>query len=154
MQEFFNSYSTLLLFLHIISAVIWIGGMIAIRVAVHPVILSIEDEKIKLGKNLQIVGRLFNLVLPFILILLLTGVIFELSGISSYLTHIKEGIWSVMTINYAYMYIKRAKAEKLFNKGDIASAKESVKILPNLLLPINIILGVSAIAIGVILHGF
>jgi len=153
MQEFFAQYSTPIVFLHVVSAVIWIGGMIAIRVAVHPALQSIDDPKIKLGKTLQIVGRLFNLVIPFILILLVTGVIFELAGIKTPLTHAKEAIWTVMTLNFIFMYIKRAKAQKLFNSGDLAKAKEQVKLLPTLLLPINILLGMAAIMIGVILRG-
>ncbi len=153
MQEFFSNYSTILVFLHVISAVIWIGGMIAIRVAVHPALQSIEDGKVKLGKTLQIVGRLFNLVIPFILILLLTGIIFELSGIKGTLTHIKELIWTIMTLNFIFMYIKRAKAQKLFDSGKLEDAKKCVKILPTILLPINILLGVIAILIGVILRG-
>ena len=153
MQEFFAQYSTPIVFLHVVSAVIWIGGMIAIRVAVHPALQSIDDPKIKLGKTLQIVGRLFNLVIPFILILLATGVIFELAGIKTPLTHAKEAIWTVMTLNFIFMYIKRAKAQKLFNSGDLAKAKEHVKLLPTLLLPINILLGMAAIMIGVILRG-
>ena len=153
MQEFFNNYSTILIFLHVISAVVWIGGMIAIRVAVHPALQSIEDCRIKLGKTLQIVGRLFNLVIPFILILLITGIIFELSGIKDALTHTKEAIWTIMTLNFIFMYIKRAKAQKMFDNGKLEDAKKCVKILPTLLLPINIALGIVAIMIGVILRG-
>jgi len=153
MQEFFAHYSTVILFLHVISAVIWVGGMIAIRVAVHPALQSIDDPKIKLGKTLQIVGRLFNLVIPFILILLSTGIIFELAGIKAPLTHAKEAIWTIMTLNFIFMYIKRAKAQKLFNSGDLTKAKEQVKLLPTILLPINIVLGMAAIMIGVILRG-
>jgi len=153
MQEFFSNYSTILIFLHVVSAVIWIGGMIAIRVAVHPALQSIDDGRIKLGKTLQIVDRLFNLVIPFILILLATGIIFELAGIKGALTHAKEGIWTVMTINFIFMYIKRAKAQKLFNSGKLEEAKKCVNILPNILLPINIVLGMAAIMIGVILRG-
>ena len=153
MQEFFSNYATILVFLHVISAVIWVGGMIAVRVAVHPALQSIEDGKIKLGKTLQIVGRLFNLVIPFILILLFTGIIFELAGIKGALTHTKEAIWTVMTLNFIFMYIKRAKAQKFFNSGKLIEAKKYVKILPTVLLPINIVLGMLAILIGVILRG-
>ena len=153
MQEFFNNYSTIWVFLHVISAVVWIGGMIAIRVAVHPALQSIDDGRIKLGKTLQIVGRLFNLVIPFILILLATGIVFELAGIKDALTHTKEAIWTIMTLNFIFMYIKRAKAQKLFDNGKLEDAKKCVKILPTVLLPINIVLGMLAIMIGVILRG-
>ena len=153
MGTLFQNYSTLLIFLHVISAIIWIGGMIAVRVAVHPSLQSIDEPKIKLGKTLEIVGRLFHLVIPFIIILLATGVIFELAGIKTPLTHAKEAIWTVMTINYIYMYSKRRKAQKLFNSGKLAEAKEQVTLLPTLLLPINILLGVVAVFIGVELGG-
>ena len=155
MKELALQYSTIILFLHVFSGVIWVGGMIAIRVAVHPVMQSIEDPAIKLGKTLEIVGRLFHLVIPFIIFLILTALIFEIyweySGI---LIRIKEGIWSIMTLNFIYMYLRRYKAWKLFQAGKLKEAKELAKPLPNLLLPINIFLGVVAIFLGVILRGF
>jgi len=155
MKELFNNYSTIIIFLHVISAVIWVGGMIAIRVAVHPSLHSIEDAKLRLGKTLEIVGRLFNLVMPFIIILLITAIIMIVAlNLSGPLIYAKEAIWSVMSINYIYMYFKRKRAQKLFSSGNLAQAKEEVKDLPHKLLPINIILGVVAILLGVILRGY
>lgn len=154
----FTEYSTIIVFLHVISAVVWVGGMIAIRVAVHPSLQSIDDPKIKLGKTLQIVGRLFNLVIPFIIILIITAAIMAVGlgfkGTDLYwLIHVKEVIWTVMAANFIYMYIKRSKAQKMFNTGDLKGAKMSVSKLPNLLLPINIVLGLLAIFAGVTLRG-
>jgi len=127
--------------------------MIAIRFTVHPSLQSIDDPKIKLGKTLEIVGRLFNLVMPFIAILFITALIFILYfNFSGPVIHTKEAIITIMTINYAFMYIKRSKAQKLFNQGRIKEAKEQVKLFANFLLPINIILGVTAIYLGVILN--
>ncbi len=155
MKDLITNYSTVIIFLHVLSAIIWIGGMIAIRVAVHPVLQSFEDARLKLGTTLRIVGRLFNLVIPFIIILLATALIFEIIfGIKSPTVHIKEAIWTVMTINFIFMYIKRSKAQKLFNSGKIADAKDMVSIIPKLLLPINIILGMAAVVLGVTLRGF
>jgi len=155
MKELALQYSTIILFLHVFSGVIWVGGMIAIRVAVHPVMQSIEDPTIKLGKTLEIVGRLFHLVIPFITLLILTALIFEIYwGYSGILIRIKEAIWSIMTLNFIYMYLRRYKAWKLFQAGKLKEAKELAKPLPNLLLPINIFLGVVAIFLGVVLRGF
>ena len=155
MQEIFRNYGTMIIFLHIVSAVIWVGGMIAIRFAVHPSLQSIDEPKIRMGKTLQIVGRLFNLVMPFIVISALCGVLI-LKGVSysGMIIHLKETIWTLMTLNFSYMYIKRAKAQKLYNTGDFAKAKEMVRILPTILLPINIVLGLMAIFSGVALRGF
>ena len=59
-----------------------------------------------------------------------------------------------MGINFTFMYIKRLKAQKLFDSGELLKAKDEVKLIPNILLPINIILGVVAIWLGVTLRGF
>jgi len=155
MKEIYENYTSIVVFLHILSAVVWVGGMIAIKIAVHPALQSIEDAKIKLGKTLQIVGRLFNLVLPFIFISLICALIMIIgAGFGGGYIHLKEAIWTIMTLNYFFMYIKRTKAQKLFNQGEFAKAKESVSILPTILLPLNIALGLLAIYLGVLLRGY
>ena len=91
MSTFFADYGHIMVFLHVLSAFIWVGGMIAIRLAAHPVIqkggvtdeqalksdvmVAMLEPKQRLGITLQITGRLFNLVLPFIGILFVTGLI-------------------------------------------------------------------------------
>ena len=158
MIHFFGNYAAILVFLHVLSAIVWIGGMIAIRVAVHPVLQSIDDPKIKLGKTLQIIGRLFHLVIPFIIILIVTATLMAVGlgfkGTDLYwLIHVKEVIWTVMTLNFIYMYIRRKKVQKLFDIGDLPGAKAQAAPLPNLLLPINIVLGIAAVFSGVVLRG-
>ncbi len=159
MQSLFQNYAHLIVFIHILGAIIWIGGMIAVRVAVHPVMQSIEEPKIKLGKILEITGKLFNLVLPFIVLILLTALIMSVAmnghhGSNKFLFIAKEAIWTVMTLNFSFMYFKRSKAKKLFDSGELIQAKALIANIPNLLLPINIILGVVAIWLGVSLRGY
>lgn len=155
MEDLFAKYGTIIVFLHIVSAVIWVGGMIATRIAAHPAIQGIDDPKIKLGKTLQIVGRLFYLVIPFVLVLFVTGFIMVVgTGLSGQFVYLKEAIWVIMTINFYFMYKKRSKAQKLFDSDDLAAAKKAIFLLPNLMLPINIILGLGAIFLGVSLRGY
>ncbi len=153
-----DMYGHTVVFLHILSAFIWVGGMIAIRVAVHPVLQSIQEPKIKLGKTLEITGRLFHLVIPFIVTLLVTGLMMAVSskghhGELKSLFLSKEIIWTVMTVNFSYMYLQRRVAWKLFEAGKLSEAKAKVKHIPNLLLPINIVLGITALYLGVGLRG-
>ena len=173
LTELFGTYSHEIVFLHILSAFIWVGGMIAIRVAVHPNLQLIEDPKVKLGRTLAITGRFFNIVIPFILTLIVTATIMSvglsfrnraidangqiISDIAMHIyniVHVKEVIWMIMTANFALMYCKRHKAQKLFNKDKLAEAKASVALIPKLLLPINILLGIIALWLGVTLRGF
>ncbi len=153
MIEFFGNFAHEIVFLHVFAAFIWVGGMIAIRFAVHPNMQTIEDPKVKLGKTLAIMNSLFSIVMPFILILLLTALVMIFAMGSSMTVQIKETIWIIMTANFTWMYFKRRKAQKLFDAGDLAQAKASVALIPKLLLPLNIILGIVALWLGVSLRG-
>ena len=173
MAEFFGAYAHEIIFLHVLSALVWVGGMIAIRLAVHPALQSIEDPKVRLGRTLAITGKFFNIVILFIMLLIVTAVIMAVgigfrtaavdasgniiseAAYATYnLVHIKEGIWMLMTINFGWMYLKRRKAQKLFDEGSLPEAKESVALIPKLLLPINILLGIAALWLGITLRGF
>jgi len=154
MKDIYENYATIVLFLHILSAVIWVGGMIMMRFAVHPSLQSIDNPKIKLEKTLEIVGNLFNLVIPFILISVTTAIILLIgAGHSGWIVHLKESIWTVMSLNFIYMYIQRFRASKAQKNDNLEKAKQLVKLLPNRLLPLNIFLGLVAIFLGVMLRG-
>ena len=171
--ESFGTFAHEIIFLHVLSAFIWVGGMMAIRFAVHPALQSIDDPKVKLGRTLAITAKFFHFVIPFILLIIITAIFMsvglgfrasavsptgEIISQSAYATyqiiHIKEVVWIVMVANFSYMYFKRSKAQKLYDSGDMAGAKESVKLIPNLLLPINITLGILALWLGITLRGF
>jgi len=152
--QLFTNYSHEIVFLHVLSAIIWIGGMIAIRLAIHPTMQSIDDPKIKLGKTLMLMGKFFNIVMPFILMLLLTAIVLIFAVGKSSTMQIKEFIWVVMAANFTWMYLKRGKAQKLFNEGKLPDAKATVALIPKVLLPLNILLGLVALWLGVTLRGF
>ncbi len=159
MTELFNNFSSLIVFLHVISAVLWVGGMIAIRFAVHYSIQNIAEPKIKIERTLENLKRFFNMVIPAILILLITAIImiialgFKGTPLYSFVIA-KEAIWTIMTIIFITIYIKRNKAEKAFIEGDFLSAKNNLAPIAKYYIPINIILGIVAIYLGVTLRGF
>ena len=159
MSELFNNFSTLIIFLHLISAIIWIGGMIVIRFAVHYSMQNIEDPKIKLGRTLENLKRFFSMVIPSIILLLITAIIMilalQLKESELYKFAIaKELIWTVMTIIFIIIYMKRNKAQKAFDSGDFATAKNHLVLLAKYLIPTNIVLGLIAIILGITLRGY
>lgn len=175
MAALFANYGHLIIVLHVLSAFVWVGGMIAMRIAVHPVIARggvtasqmLKSDvmslmlvpKQRLGITLQTTGRLFNLVMPFIILSFATGLIMAVAtkghhGELKALFLSKEIIWTIMAVNYTYMYIKRVKAWKLYQAGEIKSAKAQLAYIPHLLLPLNIFLGLVALWMGVSLRGF
>jgi len=174
MTDFFANNGQFIVFIHVLSAIIWVGGMIAMRVAVHPVVsrggvtaeqmlksdvmVAMLEPKQRLGITLQSMGRLFNLVMPFIILLFATGLIMAIAtgghkGALKTLFLSKEIIWTIMAVNYTYMYVRRAKAWKLFEVGKVKEAKAKMKWMANVLLPLNIVLGLVALWMGVSLRG-
>ncbi|MGP2656253.1 hypothetical protein ACOJTA_04350 [Malaciobacter sp. WC5094] len=159
MTELFDNYSSIIVFLHVISAVLWVGGMLAIRFAVHYSMQDITDPKIKLGRTLEFLRRFFNMVIPAIVLLLLTAIIMIIAlgfkGTPLYSVVIaKEVIWTIMTIVFITIYIKRNKASKAFESGNLPTAKKQLEPIAKYFIPLNIILGIIAIFLGVTLRGF
>ena len=157
--EIFNNYAFFLVFLHVLGAIVWVGGMIGMRLAVHPGLQHIEDDKIRLARTLEIVRNLFALVFPFVVLILLTGGVMGAAiwapgtGLATVL-YLKAGVWLVMTANYALMVYRRNVAERRFVSGDLAGARAMMAPIPNLMLPVNIALGVLALVLGIYLRGF
>ena len=159
MTEFFNNFSSIIVFLHVISAVIWVGGMIAIRFAVHYSIQNIEDPKVKLGRTLENLKRFFNIVIPTIITLLITAIIMIIAlgfkGTALYnIVIVKEIIWTIMLIIFITIYMKRNKAQKAFDSGDFVNTKKQLIPIATYFIPINIVLGLIAIFLGITLRGF
>jgi len=153
MIEFFAEYKTVIIFLHVLSAVVWVGGMVAMRYAAHPSFMQIESPAHRLERVADALKRLFCIVAPFVLVLLLTAIIMVMGYSLSATKHalfgyLKEGVWSVMFINLALMIRRRNRAIKLLNEGDMVGAKFSLEFIGKYMVPFNIILGVVAIFLG------
>lgn len=169
--ETFAHHRTLIVFLHVLSAVIWVGGMIAIRFATHQSLALINDPKVRLERAAHTLKRLFTIVWPFVIVLISTAVLMAVGlgfraaamdpmgnvideyAMSLYKTvHIKEAIWLIMAINLALMMWRRRKAEQALKVGNIEEAKEMLSLIAKYMVPVNIVLGITAIFIGVVLR--
>lgn len=158
-SDIFINYSKYIIFFHVLSAIIWIGGMIVVRFAVHYSMQNIEEPKVKLARTLEILKRFFNIVIPAIVLLIITAVFMAIGmgfkGTPLYMVvHFKEAIWTIMTIIFTIIYIKRNRAERAFIAGDLAKTKDELALLPKYLIPANIILGLIALYFGITLRGF
>lgn len=159
MESLFNNFSSLIVFLHVLSAVVWLGGMIVMRFAVHYSMQKVDEPKIKLGRTLESLKRFFSMVIPSIIILLATAIIMIIAlgfkGTELYSTVIaKEAIWIIMTVVFTIIYVKRNQAQKAFDKGEFPLAKQKLEPIASFLIPLNIVLGLVAIYLGVTLRGF
>ena len=170
MVEFFWNNTELIVFVHVLSAVVWVGGMIAMRFAAHYSFQELEGEQ-RLRRTAQALGNLFKIVAPFIVILILTAVLmavgwgFRAAAVDAdgnvidavafhvyQLVHVKEAIWMVMTMNYLYMVWRLVKANKALKLNELPVAKVMLGMIGKYLVPLNIILGLVAIYLGVALR--
>jgi len=156
--NFFGEYANIIIFIHVISAVIWVGGMFVIKFVVFPVLKTIEDENIFLAKSISIIKSLFYFIIFSAVFVVLSSVLMLVGlGIKdtdlSYVAQIKEGIWMIMTGILIYAYRTINKTQKYFVSGNIESTKSNLKKL-NIMLMINMFLGVVAIMLGITLRGF
>ncbi len=152
MADIFANYHSIIIFLHVISAVIWVGGMITMRFAVHYSLLQLEPP-LRLERTSHALKNLFKIVTPFVIILLITALIM---AIAMGLHHtdlkstvfVKEAIWSIMSINLVIMIFRRNRAQKYIDIGEYAKAKPLLGLIGSVMVPVNITLGVIAIFLG------
>ena len=158
MENFFAEYRTIIVFLHVLSGVVWVGGMVAMRYGAHPSFLEIESPAKRLERIAHALKNLFTIVVPFVVLLLITAVFMIMGyGLSdsehAILAHAKEGVWVVMALNLFAMIYRRNKAQKALEKGDFVLAKDQLGLIGKIMVPLNIALGVIAIFLGASLSG-
>lgn len=153
----YGEYHGLIVFLHVISAVVWVGGMVAMRFAAHHSFMELREPPERLERVAHALKRLFAIVAPFILILLVTALMMA-AGMNLHkseaapLAFAKEGLWSFMALNYLAMVLRRNKVEKLIEQGALVEAKEKLAPIGAYMVPANILLGVVAIYLGAMLR--
>jgi len=158
MSQFFAEYARLVVFFHVIFAIIWIGGMIVVRFAVHQGLGGIEDKGVRLGTTIKILDRFFKMIIGALTIMAVTG--FIMLKASSFppamavLAHVKTQIWTVMTVVFGYIYYRFAKAKDSYASGDLAMTTAFLAPIPKYLILVNISLGLLAVLFGVILRGY
>lgn len=160
MSAFFAEYARLIVFLHIFAAIIWVGGMIVIRLALHPSLGFIGEPKKRLELIIAVLNRFFLMVSPSIVIIGITGIVMMLGiGFKSMpelytVVHIKTQIWTVMAIIYGVIYYRFTKAKRFFSDGDIETSAKLLAPLAKWMIPTNIFLGLVALMLGVVLRGY
>jgi uncharacterized membrane protein len=160
MSAFFAEYARIILFVHLLFAVTWVGGMIAIRFALHPSLPIIDDGSKRLELVIAVLNRFFLMVSTAIVFVGITGIIMMLGiGFKSVpalyvAVHVKTQIWMVMAIVYGVIYYRFTKAKSCFEAGDNENAAKYLAPLAKFLIPTNIFLGLVAIMLGVVLRGY
>ncbi len=167
-----TTFPNQIIFLHVLSAVIWVGGMVSARYGRVKPLRSLSEPEDFIHETKRYT-RFFKMMTPFIVLLFITSVIMALSfHDNAYdedgfvlsqsavellkMIHTKGGIWTVMAMNMGLMAWINLKASKSFNScsnvKECKRCKEALEIIYNYLMPVNIILGAVEIMLGVVLR--
>ena len=141
------------LFLHILAAVIWVGGMFFAHVVLRPVVAGQLEPPVRLTLWVGVFNRFFPMVFAAIATLLVTGYWMVLSfyqGFDAVGMHVHIMIWTgyVMMLIFFHVFfapfkrLKRAVAAEEWAAG----GKSLVQIRK--LVGINLLIGLAVIAIA------
>jgi uncharacterized membrane protein len=139
------------LFLHVISAVIWVGGMFLAYTAVRPAAVEALEPPQRLRLWTGILVRFFRWVWAAVVLLLLTG-FSMMGGMDRVPGHVQAmtGVGILMMAIFLHVYfapfgrLKRALAAQDWKAGGAALAQIRV------LVGINLLLGIANVAVAVL----
>lgn len=142
----------IIVFFHILGAIIWIGGMITMRFAIHPSLQECGDNRLPF-----VISALKNSFVLFVVAAIIMGAsgmyLMTAFGALNPIAHIKSSIWLAMAMVLGFAIFKYIKAKEAFEQNNKSKAKESFEFIANKLIPVNILLGILELSMGVILRG-
>lgn len=164
--EIMTDYPSIVIYLHVLSAVVWVGGMIALKFLIKSVNQELLPEQSVITKAL-LIKKFFSFLVPFIVLLFVSaffmalgykdnaidmdGFILDIHNLEVYkFITTKASIWIIMVMNMILMTWVMNKASSDLCK--FQKSKDCMWLVSAYLLPINIILGLVAIYIGVYLR--
>ena len=158
--DIFESYKTLIIFLHVLSASFLIGSMFVIIFIVRPVGKRVEDVEIKCVNCLKVLKRFNIFLIPIMLTILSAsyfmniGMGFEYGDPTAFIViHIKEAIWIFLAFNFLYMYKKYLNAKKAYKKKDFLVTQENIILITKYLIPLNLVIAMIAVYFGIVIKG-
>lgn len=147
-----------LLFLHLIAAAVWVGGMATMVVAVRPALPLIEAPPQRVRFALAVFARLFAAVAVAIVVLFASGLLLVLGhggfGRVHWSVHAMAGLAVVMAAIFAairfgpYARLRRAVAAQQWPAG-----AEALWLIRRLV-GVNLVLGVLVFGVATIGRGY
>ena len=144
--------ASVLLTLHVLAAVVWVGGMFFAHQVLRPAAVSLEPG-LRLPLWSQVLGRFFAWVFAAIILLLLTGyaLVFGIYGgfgrVGVYV-HLMQGIGIAMMLLFLHLYFapwrrfRSAVARQDWGEG----GRQLGQI--RTIVTVNLVLGVIVVAVG------
>ncbi len=145
---------TLAISLHVLSAVIWVGGMFFAWMALRPVAANLLEPPLRLPLWRGVFGKFFPWVWLSIISLLGTGyyMAFTLFGSTANFPHfvlIMQGLGILMVLLFMHIFFAPYRRMKqAIDAGDLPTAGKKLGQI-RMIIGINLILGLVVVTIGV-----
>lgn len=137
--------------LHLLSAVIWVGGMFFAYVALRPVAASLLEPPLRLPLWSQTFKRFFPWVWAAVVLLPVTGVgIMKMGGASAQQMHVQlmMGLGTLMILLFLHMYFAPYRRLKIaVEKQDWKDAGQRLALIRKII-GTNLLLGLLVVAIA------
>ncbi len=133
--------------LHILSAVIWVGGMFFAHQMVRPSVGALDaPARLTLWRN--IFARFFNWAWAAIVLLLVTGFGMESHGIKGLHVIIMESLGIIMMLAFAHLFFSPWKRFRIaVDGGDFPVAAVQLNKIRRIV-EFNLLLGLIVVAVG------
>ncbi len=136
-----------LLFFHILSAVVWVGGMFFAHQMVRPSVGPLEP-----AVRLALWRRIFALFFPWVwtaaALLLASGLAMEISGIRGIHVTIMESLGVIMMLAFAHLYFSPwRRFQRAVDGNDFAVAAVQLNKIRRIV-EFNLVLGLIVVVVG------
>jgi uncharacterized membrane protein len=137
----------LLLLLHILSAVIWVGGMFFAHQMVRPSVGPL-DPPVRLALWRRIFARFFPWVWAAIIVLLASGLAMQGLGVDGLHVQIMEGLGIIMMLAFGHLYFSPwQRFRRAVDGADFPAAAVQLNQIRRIV-ELNLALGLIVVAVG------
>lgn len=145
--------TALLIALHVLAAVVWVGGMFFAYVVLRPSVGGIEPapERPRLWR--RVFARFFPWVTAAVAVLIVSGyalVFGHFGGMDAVglHVHVMQGLGWIMFLLYGHLYFASwSRFRRAVDAGDLAAASPALAGIRRIV-AINLVLGLAVVAIG------
>jgi uncharacterized membrane protein len=142
----------LLLFLHLLGTVVWVGGMVFAHFALRPAAVETLTPPQRLPLMTAVLGRFFRIVAPAVAIIVVTGLaMFARAGFAHAPPgwHVMLVLGTVMALVFVYLFV--VLLPRLRGRVQAQAFPEAAKVLDVIrrLVVLNLTLGIVVIAAAI-----
>jgi uncharacterized membrane protein len=136
-----------LLFFHILSAVVWVGGMFFAHQMLRPALAPL-DPAVRLALWRRVFQRFFGWVWICVVLLLASGFAMQGLGVDGLHVHIMEGLGIVMVLAFGHLYFAPwRRFRRAVDGGDFAAAAAQLNQIRRIV-EFNLVLGLIVVVVG------